>query len=119
MKGEMTMLHLGEMLEDDHGTRSTGRKAETLQEYDSLDDKRWGQFQRLSGAHQEKFIQVFSGEILEDFFLSASSSPQYEMNITPTSLNILTLYCRGDVQKSHLQFLLRLKKRLRRAMDSC
>jgi len=119
IKGEMTMLNHGEMLEDDHGTRSTGGKVDTLQEYDSLDDRRWEQFHGLSGTHQERFIQVFSREILEDFFLSASSSPQYEMNITPTSLNILTFYCRGDVQKRHLQFLIRLKERLQGTTDNC
>lgn len=118
MKGEMTMLNLGEMLEDDHGTRSTGGKADTLKEYDSLDDRRWGQFHGLSGTHQELFTQVFSGEILEDFFLSASACPHYEMNITPTSLNILTTYCKGDVQKYHLEFLLKLKDRLQKTTDN-
>jgi hypothetical protein len=112
LKGEMTMLDVGDLLEEGCDTRVTGGKAETLQAYCSLEGHRWDQFQTLSGTHEERFHQVFSGEILERFFLSASSSPQYEMNVTPTSLNILTLYCRGDIQRRHLECLIGLKQRL-------
>jgi len=108
MQGGMFALNMGGLLAEGD---DTGGKAVELASYASLPDERFGSF-TVMGTEEEKFHSVFSGETLEEFFDSAFSTLQYEMNVTPTSVNIYTIYCGGQIQKRNMDFLQKLSVRI-------
>jgi hypothetical protein len=110
IRGEFLSLSFGELgLEADRG-RSTGGLARQLRPYDlsAMPSRKL----HAIGLCQEEFDRLFTPDVLEEFVALASQTYPYELNVTPTSVNIYSTYCDRDVQRSNLKFLERLVQRL-------
>ncbi len=110
IRGEFLSLSFGELgLEADRG-RPTGGLARQLRPYDlpAMPSRKL----HAIGLRQEEFDRVFTPDVLEEFVEVASQTYPYELNVTPTSVNIYTTYCDQDVQRSNLKFLERLVQQL-------
>ncbi|HSG81717.1 MAG TPA: hypothetical protein VLC48_05670 [Gemmatimonadota bacterium] len=64
------------------------------------------------GTNWEEFARVFSGELLDKLSHVASQTYPYELNVTPTSLNIYTTYCAREVLMANVELLEELTRRL-------
>ena len=96
--------------------RSTGGNFATLDDYltpDGLNKHSdYDIFGRILNNNNSQFESVFSGQLYDLLIECASHSPYYEVNITPSSINIYTTLCNYDVQKMNLDFLMSLSNAL-------
>jgi hypothetical protein len=107
MQGEMLAMSLGGLL--DEGGRKTGGDAKALADWE-LADPRLQTFS-AKGDVRERFDAVFGGELL-DQMLGCAAAIQFELNVTPTSVNIYTVYAGFERQKRNAEFLERLAAKL-------
>lgn len=70
-------------------------------------------FGRILNNNNSLFESLFSGELYDLLIECASHSPYYEVNITPSSINIYTTLCNYDIQKINLDFLICLSNALK------
>ena len=111
IQAEYLALPFGELgLESDRG-RVTGGAVAELRLYEGLGEGAPGDFVAL-GTHPEAFARILSGDLLDAFRRVAARTYPYELNVTPTSVNIYTTYCGADVQLANLEFLEKLVHRL-------
>jgi hypothetical protein len=109
--GEYLSLPFGDVgLASDRG-RATGGTIEQLQPYDGFDELA-ERHATVLGTHQESFARVFNGSLLDEFQRVASQTYPYELNVTPTSVNIYTTYCGPDVQRANARLLEQVTERL-------
>lgn len=104
LQGEVFAMSFGQTLDD--GGRKTGGDPAELAEWE-LPDPRFGSF-FVRGSGREQFDRVFTGELLDVFFGCAALAAQFEMNVTPTSVNIYTVYGAHPMQRRNVDFLQRL-----------
>ena len=102
--GEFFSLPFGDVgLASDRG-RATGGAASKLQRYLTMPDDLGGKVAAI-GTNPEGFAQVFTPELLGRFFEVATRTYPYELNVTPSSVNIYTTYCDAEVQRANVSFL--------------
>lgn len=97
---------------DDDQSVHTGGDPEALQDYDLSRDELFYPLYKIRETRQDFFDQVFAGELLDDFFTSAFSTLSYEMNLTPSSVNIYVPYCGIELVKRHMDYLKKLAIRI-------
>ncbi len=68
-------------------------------------NNQYGLFGRILNNNNNMFESIFSGEVYDALIDCASHSPFYEVNITPSSINIYTTLCNYDIQKINMDFL--------------
>lgn len=107
LQGEVLAMSFGQMLDEDG--RKTGGDPAVLADWE-LPDSRFGSF-FVKGSGREPFDRVFMGE-LDVFFGCAALAAQFELNVTPTSVNIYTVYGAYPMQKRNADFLQRLAGQL-------
>ncbi|VAW79148.1 hypothetical protein MNBD_GAMMA12-402 [hydrothermal vent metagenome] len=92
--------------------RLTGGNSQQLQDCiipkANNDHDQYALFSRVMNNNNDIFESIFSGELYDQLLDCASHSPYYEVNITPTSINIYTTLCNYEVQKVNMNFLLLL-----------
>lgn len=109
--GEFLSLPFGDVgLASDRG-RSTGGVVSTLKPYVTMPDSLGGKVAAI-GTNPDRFAQVFTPELLRRFFELATRTYPYEMNVTPSSVNIYTTFCDAEVQQANLMFLEELASKL-------
>jgi hypothetical protein len=109
--GEFLSLAFGELgLESERG-RATGGLANELRPYDDFAGDSATTLAAMSTDPVE-FARVFGPELLEELGKVASQTYPYELNVTPTSVNVYTTYCGWDAQKANLDFIDKLVERL-------
>lgn len=110
--GELLSLPFGDVgLASDRG-RATGGSLSKLEPYVTMPENLTGKLAAL-GTNADRFAQVFTPELLQRFFEVATRTYPYELNVTPTSVNIYTTYCDAEVQQANLVFLEELADRLK------
>jgi hypothetical protein len=112
MQGEVFAMSMGDLLVE--GGRETGGSVERLAEQPNVEDGRFQRFHALRCDNPEAFGRVFQGELLDEFFASAYQTMQYELNVTPTSVNIYTTYCGPEHARRNAEFLERLAEAVSR-----
>ncbi|UCC47871.1 MAG: hypothetical protein JSV41_10355 [Gemmatimonadota bacterium] len=111
IQGEYLSLAFGELgLESDRG-RPTGGVVAALFPYDDLPEIASRGFTAI-GTQPERFARVFDGDTLAEFLRLARRTYPYELNVTPSSVNIYTTYCDAEVQRSNIEFLEKLAARV-------
>ena len=108
MQGEVFALSLGSLMNE--GDRKTGGDPAALANWE-LADPRFQHFV-AKGTDRESFDEVFAGKLLEAFVECASQTVQFELNVTPTSVNIYTIYVAYARQKRNADFLQQLAEKL-------
>jgi hypothetical protein len=109
--GEFLSLPFGDVgLASDRG-RATGGAVSRLEPYVAMPED-LGSKVAAMGTSPDRFAQLFTPELLGRFFEVATRTYPYELNVTPSSVNIYTTYCDGDVQQANLEFLEELADRL-------
>lgn len=109
--GEFLSLPFGEVgLASDRG-RATGGAVTKLEPYETMPDNLGGEVAAI-GTSPDRFAQVFTTELLGRFSEIATRTYPYELNVTPSSVNIYTTYCDTEVQQANLGFLEELAARL-------
>ncbi len=92
--------------------RLTGGNSQQLQDCtiprEKNDHHQYALFNRVMNNNNDIFETLFSGELYDQLLDCASHSPYYEVNITPSSINIYTTLCNYEVQKVNMNFLLLL-----------
>jgi hypothetical protein len=102
--GEFLSLPFGDVgLASDRG-RATGGVVSRLEPYMAMPDNLGGKVAAI-GTNADRFAEVFTPELLRRFFEVATRTYPYELNVTPSSVNIYTTYCDGEVQQANLAFL--------------
>ncbi len=107
MQGEYVGLSLGDALHE--GKVATGGKAADLKAVEPH-DPRLGGFTAIAASDEAAFREVFSNELLESFLGAASRTFQFEMNVTPTRVNVYTTYCGVEAQKGIVGFLEKVRE---------
>lgn len=113
MQGEMFGLSLGDLLHE--GARETGGDPAALEPYGDLTDvdARFGAFTACAGTEPERLRALLAEPTLRELLLRcALQTLQFELNVTPTSVNVYTTYCRGDAQARIMALLRLLQERL-------
>jgi|GEM_PF-2174727 len=111
IQGDFLSLPFGELgLERDRG-RPTGGALAALAPYESVPEISARGFTAI-GTQPQEFARVFNGDLLGEFLRVARRTYPYELNVTPSSVNIYTTYCDAEVQGSNVEFLERLAARL-------
>lgn len=111
IQGDFLSLPFGELgLESDRG-RPTGGALAALAPYESVPEISARGFTAI-GTQPQQFARVFNGDLLGEFLRVARRTYPYELNVTPSSVNIYTTYCDAEVQKSNVDFLEKLAARL-------
>jgi hypothetical protein len=109
--GEFLSLPFGDVgLASDRG-RATGGVVSRLEPYVTMPDNMGGKVAAI-GSNADRFAQVFTPELLRRFFAVATRTYPYELNVTPSSVNIYTTYCDAEVQRANIVFLEELAARL-------
>jgi hypothetical protein len=109
--GEFLSLPFGEVgLASDRG-RATGGAISKLEPYVTMPDNLSGKVAAI-GTSPDWFARVFTSELLARFFEVATRTYPYELNVTPSSVNIYTTYCDAAVQQANLELLEELTARL-------
>jgi hypothetical protein len=109
--GEFLSLPFGDVgLASDRG-RGTGGVVSQLDPYVAMPDDLGGKVAAI-GTNADRFAQVFTPELLRRFFDVATRTYPYELNVTPSSVNIYTTYCDAEVQQANLEFLEELAAKL-------
>jgi hypothetical protein len=109
--GEYLSLPFGDIgLERDRG-RATGGAIDRLVQLASVDARGDGKLMAL-GTDASAFARLFDADLQRAFARVSSQTYPYELNVTPTSVNIYTTYCPGEVQNENVRFLERLARRL-------
>jgi hypothetical protein len=109
--GEFLSLPFGEVgLASDRG-RATGGTVSKLEPYVTMPDNLSGKVAAI-GTSPDWFARVFTPELLARFFEVATRTYPYELNVTPSSVNIYTTYCDAEVQQANLELLEELAARL-------
>lgn len=104
IQGDFLSLPFGDVgLASDRG-RATGGLATRLSPYVQLPDD-LGKKVAAIGTNPGAFARVFSPELLSRFSDVASRTFPYELNVTPSSINIYTTYCDAEVQQANLALL--------------
>lgn len=106
IQGQMMSLPMGTTLAE--GGRDTGASTELLAGHEPTTDDGFAKLFTVTTNDPDAFDAAFSGQILEQFLKTALQTLQYELNVTPTSVNIYTTLSKGDVQAANLAFLERL-----------
>ncbi|UCC73193.1 MAG: hypothetical protein JSV86_01100 [Gemmatimonadota bacterium] len=110
--GEFLSLPFGDVgLADDRG-RATGGVASRLEPLVALPADLERKVAAI-GANPDAFARVFTAETLERFFQVATRTYPYELNVTPSSVNIYTTYCDAEAQLANLGFLEHLVAKLK------
>jgi len=91
--------------------RPTGGALAALAPYESVPEISARGFTAI-GTQPQEFARVFNGDLLGEFLRVARRTYPYELNVTPSSVNIYTTYCDAEVQGSNVEFLERLAARL-------
>lgn len=111
IQGDFLSLPFGELgLESDRG-RPTGGAVTALAPYEDVREISSLGFTAV-GTQVEQFARVFDGDTLVEFLRVARRTYPYELNVTPSSVNIYTTYCDAEVQRSNVEFLEKLAARL-------
>lgn len=110
MRGDIISIATGQLLSEGEG-RDTGGNLSDLANYPLETDSRFNFFEVLVKG-EGHFERVFSGELLDEFFSLAFMSPAYELNITPTSVNVFTQYGPFQYMKKNVDFLRNLAERV-------
>ena len=110
MRGELVSIATGQLLSEEEG-RATGGKLSDLTDYSPTTEKRFDSFEVLVKG-EEYFERIFSGDLLDEFSLLAGASSAYELNITPTSVNIFTQSGPFQYIKENVDFLRKLAERV-------
>jgi hypothetical protein len=110
MRGELTSVVMGQLLSEEKG-RDTGGKLSDLTNYSPATDSRFNSFKVLVKG-EEHFERVFFGDLLDKFFSLTQARPDYELNITPTSVNIFTQSGPFQYIKQNMDFLRKLTERV-------
>ena len=111
IQGEHLSLPFGEIgLEDDRG-RATGGVIDRLEPFTRADDRGDRKLSAL-GTEPAAFARLFDADLLDSFGRVSSQTYPYELNVTPTSVNIYTTYCAPDVQRANIKLLERVARRL-------
>lgn len=114
IQGEFLALPFGDIgLESDRG-RVTGGRVADLAPYDDLPFEMPHGLVAL-GTAPSAFNDTLNGELLQQFRRLAVQTYPYELNVTPSSVNIYTTYCGSDVQLANQTFLESLARRLEEA----
>lgn len=109
--GEFLSLPFGELgLESERG-RATGGLLNELRPYDGFAGDSAIRLTAM-GTDRVEFARVFTPELLEVLGKVASQTYPYELNVTPSSVNVYTTYCGWDAQKANLDFIDKLVERL-------
>ncbi len=109
--GEYLSLPFGELgLASDRG-RATGGTVARLEPYVTLPADLDRKVAAI-GTNPGEFARVFTPETLAEFSDVAVRTYPYELNVTPTSVNIYTTYCDADALRANLDFLEKLAARL-------
>jgi hypothetical protein len=109
--GEFLSLPFGDVgLASDRG-RATGGAVSRLEPYVTVPEGLGGKVAAMVTS-PERFEGLFTPELLERFFELATRTYPYELNVTPSSVNIYTTYCDAEVQRANLKFLEELAVRL-------
>ncbi len=111
IQGEYLSLPFGEIgLEDDRG-RATGGVSDRLEPFTRIDGRGDRKLAAL-GTEPAAFVRLFDADLLDAFGRVSSQTYPYELNVTPTSVNIYTTYCAPDVQKANVKLLERVARLL-------
>lgn len=102
MQGDFVGLSLGDALHE--GKIPTGGSASALRRVDAP-DPRLGGFTAVAASDAAAFAALFSGALLDVLLDAASRTFQFEMNVTPTTVNVYTTYCGPAAQKAIVVFL--------------
>jgi len=109
--GEFLSLPFGDVgLASDRG-RATGGAVSRLEPYIAMPEELGGKVAAM-GTSPDRFAQLFTPDLLGRFLEVATRTYPYELNVTPSSVNIYTTYCDADVQQANLEFLEELAARL-------
>ncbi len=111
MQGDYLALAFGDLLADTERGRTTGGKVEDLATFSDLPETSLRSFSVI-GTHQGEFARVFTNDFIDEFVAVAARTYPYELNVTPSSVNIYTTYCDAEVQKANIDFLEKLMARL-------
>ena len=111
MLGHRASLATGDLLAGADKGRITGGKVEDLEPYGDVSADRLHDFRAL-GTQEHEFARVFTEDLMETFFSLASTTHPYELNVTPSSVNIYTTYCDAEAQQANVKFLEELAARL-------
>ncbi len=108
--GEFLALPFGDIgLESDRG-RATGGQIADLAPYDLPAELPRGLV--AVGTEPEAFARTIDHDLLRQFGELAVQTYPYELNVTPSSVNIYTTYCGPEVQLANLRFIEALARRL-------
>jgi hypothetical protein len=111
IQGPFLSMPFGDLgLERDRG-RATGGVLPRLGRFEELDGLASLRCVAL-GTNRDEFARVFNGDILDKLAHVASQTFPYELNVTPTSLNIYTTYCNHEVLMANVELLEELGRRL-------
>lgn len=102
LQGEMMGLSMGNTLAE--GGRETGGGG-PMEDHAPAGNERFAALYNVVTDDPEAFDAVFSGALLEQFLETATRTLQYELNVTPTSVNIYTTLAGPSVQAANLAFL--------------
>ena len=104
IQSDFLSLPFGDVgLASDRG-RATGGLATRLPRYVQLPDDLAKRVTAIV-SNPDAFARVFTPELLSQFSDVASQTFPYELNVTPSSVNIYTTYCDADVQRANLDLL--------------
>ena len=122
LKGSFTICK-----QDQHSTQERVTQGNCKQLEDHYDpasnhtrhkDPRYKLFSRILSNNREEFETLFSGEAYDTLINCASHSQYYELNITPTSINIYTTLCNYEVQKFNMDLLVMLGQSIKLSQES-
>ncbi len=104
MKGQVFGMSMGDLL--DSRARETGGTMKALCPVEEPGDPGFADFDTILASDDDTFRTLFADDDLRDALRdTAARTVPFELNITPTSVNILTAYCREADQRAHLAFL--------------
>ncbi len=108
MQGDYVGLSLGDAMNT--GGVSTGGVLSSLAAVEAPDPRLDG-FTAFLASDSAAFRTLFSGEVADRFLGASSFTLQFELNVTPSTVNIYTTYCGPTAQTAILEFLELLRRR--------
>lgn len=121
MKGQVFGMSMGDLL--DERARETGGSMEALRPVAAAgaeaerngqgsqggdDGDPLGPFDTVLASDPDTFRATFTEDLLDRLLETARRTTPFELNVTPTSVNICTAYCGEAAIRAHLAFLDRL-----------
>jgi len=111
-QGAVFGMSMGDLLTE--GFRETGGAVDRLGPVDGLADidPRLAEFHTILASDDDAFRHTFAGNLLDDLLDLAPFISPFELNVTPTSVNILTGYNGEEAQRRCVALLDRLAEKL-------